>query len=486
MATRSSPQSGAQDLTTGPINRTLLLFALPTLGSSILQSLNGSINTIWVGRFLGEDALAATSNANLVMFLMFAGVFGFGMAATILIGQSTGRRDVDGARRALGSAIGLFVLMSGVIAALGWIFAPALLRLLATPEGAFPLALAYLRVIFLSMPPTFLMVLITMSLRGTGDSMTPLWAMLLCVVLDSGLNPVFILGLGGAPALGIAGSALATLIANALSVIALIVYIYRRDLLIRLRGAEWRYVIPDPALIRLILAKGLPMGLQMLVMSASALVMIGLVNRQGAVTTAAYGVTSQLWTYIQMPAMAIGGAVSAMVAQNIGADRWDRVDKIARSGVIINLVLTGALVVLLTLIDRQVLGLFLNSGSPAIPIAEHIHAVVSWSFTLFGITLVLSAVMRSNGVVMAPLLILFVSAFPVRIGLAFAMLPALGADAIWWSFPAGSIASTILTWAYYRRGTWRAVKLAVPPSAEECRESVSAETEPAGRMAPTG
>jgi hypothetical protein len=92
------------DLTQGPISKTLLLFALPTLGSNILQSLNGSINSIWVGRFLGEQALAATSNANIIMFLMFSAVFGFGMAATILIGQSMGRHDVEAARRAFGSA----------------------------------------------------------------------------------------------------------------------------------------------------------------------------------------------------------------------------------------------------------------------------------------------------------------------------------------------------------------------------------------------
>ena len=91
----------------GPIARTLLAFALPTLASSILQSLNGTVNAIWVGRFLGEGALAATSNANIVMFLLFAFVFGFGMASTILIGQAFGRKDVDGARRVFGTAIGL-------------------------------------------------------------------------------------------------------------------------------------------------------------------------------------------------------------------------------------------------------------------------------------------------------------------------------------------------------------------------------------------
>src|SRR6187402_8500 len=127
---------GGRDLVGGPIGSTLMAFAVPTLVSSILQSLNGSINAIWVGRFLGEDALAATSNANLVMFLLLAFVFGFGMAATVLIGQAFGRGDVDLARRVIGTAVGGFVPVVLAIAVAGWLFAPALLRLLATPAAA--------------------------------------------------------------------------------------------------------------------------------------------------------------------------------------------------------------------------------------------------------------------------------------------------------------------------------------------------------------
>ena len=144
---------GQRDLTQGPIGKTLLVFAVPTLVSSIIQSLNGSINAIWVGRFLGEEALAATSNANLVTFLLMAFVFGFGMAATVMIGQAFGRHDVVGARRTLGTAVGGFLPVVAAIAILGWIFSPQLLHLLATPDEATPFALAYLRVIFLAIPP---------------------------------------------------------------------------------------------------------------------------------------------------------------------------------------------------------------------------------------------------------------------------------------------------------------------------------------------
>ncbi|MES2058766.1 MAG: MATE family efflux transporter [Pseudomonadota bacterium] len=482
MATRP----GQRDLTTGPIRRTLLLFALPTLASNILQTLNGAINSIWVGRFLGEGALAATSNANIIMFLTFGAVFGFGMAATILIGQSVGRRDIEGARRAFGSAVGLVVGGAVVIAALGWVFAPDILHLLATPSGAMQLALDYLRVIFLGLPASMLLVLLSMGLRGSGDSMTPLWFMALTALLDTVLNPLLIIGVGPFPALGIAGSALATLTANLISVIALLFYIYRRDLPIRLRGPELRFLLPEAALVRTIVGKGLPMGAQMLVMSTAGLAMVGLVNRLGVDTAAAYGVTQQLWGFIQMPALAIGAAVSAMAAQNIGAGRWDRVSSITNAGLLTNFLLTGAMVAAVILFDRPVMALFLGDHSPAMPIARHIQLIASWNFVLFGMTMVLFSTVRANGAVWAPLLSLIVALYPVRIGFAVLAKPHLGADALWWSFPIGSSVTLLLAFLYYRYGGWRRGVLAVPPDPEETGEQAHATTEPAGRQHPTG
>ena len=478
------PGRRGRDLTTGAIGRTLLLFALPTLASNILQSLNGSINSIWVGRFLGEAALAATSNANLVMFLMFGATFGFGMAATILVGQHVGARDIPAARRVFGTAAGVFVALSVMVATIGWLTTPAILRLLATPPDVQPLAIAYLRVIFLMMPAAFLSVLIMMALRGFGDSLTPLWFMALSVVLDSGLNPVFILGLGPAPRLGIAGAAVATLIASYVSLAALIVTIYVRDLPIRLRGAELAYLRPRIAILRTILVKGLPMGLQMIVISLGGLVLIGLVNRQGTVTTAAYGVTTQLWTYVQMPALALGAAVSAMVAQNIGAGRWERVEKVTRAGVAQSLVITGAMVVAISLADRQALGLFLGSGSPAIAIAAHIHRIGGWSFMLLGVAFVLFATVRANGAVLGPLLILIVALFPIRLGFIALMAPRIGVDAIWWSMPASFGGTLIMATVHYVWGGWRRGALVRPMTSREAEDHALAAGDACGKLSP--
>jgi putative MATE family efflux protein len=476
------------DLTQGHIGKTLLAFALPTLASSILQSLNGTINAIWVGRFLGENALAATANANMVMFLLTSFVFGFGMAATILIGQAWGRKDVDGARRVFGTGSGSFLLVNIGIAIAGFYLSGSILRLLGTPAPAEPLALDYLRVIFLAMPALLLLTLLMMALRGAGDSMTPLWFMIVAVILDSGLNPVFILGLGPAPRMGISGSAFATLIANYTALIGLLAYMYLQDLPLRLRGRELRYLLPDFAILKTMIAKGLPIGIQMIVISLSAIALVGLVNREGVDTTAAFGVALQLWTYVQMPAMALGAAVSAMAAQNIGAAKWDRVGQITRVGIFQSLLITGGLIVLMTLADRPVLALFMGGNSPALPIARHIHLVATWNFLLFGVMMVLFATVRANGAVWAPLIILAVGLVPVRFGWIFATSRWLGADAIWTSFLVSSFVNLVLAAIYYLKGGWRKARLTVAEARDEdeCTEEALATREPGGALNPAG
>ena len=235
-----------------------------------------------------------------------------------------------------------------------------------------------------------------------------------------------------------------------------------------------------------ILRKGLPMGLQMIVISASSLFLIGLVNREGVETAAAFGVAMQLWTYLQMPAMAVGAAVSTMVAQNIGADRWDRVSRVTRAGVIQTLIITAGLVAILAVADRPALALFLGSSSPALPIARHIQLLATWSFLMFGVTLVLFGTVRANGAAVGPLVILAIGLIPVRLGFAILARPWLGADALWLSFPASSISNLLLASAYYLHGGWKKQRMIGQlPDNEECRDQADTAGEAGGRIMPS-
>ena len=444
-----------RDLTQGPIAGTLATFALPVLGTSVLQSLNASINSVWVGRFLGEAALAATSNANLVLFLLIGTVFGVGMAATIVVGQSMGRRDMVMAKRAVGTSVAFFSIMSVVFAVGGWLGTDAILRAMGTPHDSLPLATAYLKVIFLALPLMNFSTLVMTLLRGAGDSRTPFLFSILAVSLDMAFNPVLILGLGPFPQMGIAGAATATLISQGISLVALVVLLYARKHPLRLAGPDLAYLKLDPGLIRTLVGKGLPMGLQMIVISASALIVMSLVNSFGSRTAAAYGVAAQLWTYVQMPALSIGAAVSSMAAQNVGAGLWDRVARVTRAGIAFNIILTGAMVAVLYVAAPLVLGLFLPTDSAAVAIATHINQVVVWTFIPFGVTIVLFATVRATGDVWPPLIILTLSIVLVRIPFAYMLEPIWGPDAIWWSFAFGSAVALALSAAYYRAGRWK-------------------------------
>lgn len=480
MASRAPQMRG--DLTEGPIMRTLLLFSVPTLMSNILQSLSGTVNSIWVGRLIGEDALAATANANIIMFLVASAAFGFGMAGTVKIGQRYGARDIDGARRTFGSAVGFAAMVMVAIAFLGWLGAPALLTVLKTPGNAYGLALTYIRLMFVSLPFMMVSVILTMGLRGTGDSRTPLIFMGVTVAIDMVFNPMLISGFGPFPKLGIAGSAISTIIASMISFAGMIVYVYAKDLPLRLRVAELKYLRPVREELGFIVLKGIPMGAQMLVMSAAGIIIVGLVNREGLMMTAAYGAAMQLFTYIQMPAMAIGGAVSAMAAQFIGAGKWDRLDKVTSAGVMVNFLMTGVLTVILLVFDRAALGLFLGPGSEAVEIGRHIQLLASWSFVFFGVTMVYSATMRAGGAVMVPLIVIAIALYPVRLGFYFLTYGRLGADAIWWSFSVSAFAGLVLGWWFYKFSNWR--KHAIPETSEEAQEQVQADGQPAGRYAP--
>lgn len=446
-------------LTEGSISRGLLLFALPILYGNVLQSLNTSVNAFWIGRFLGEAALAAASNANSVVFLIWAGIYGLSMASTILVGVYLGGKRVEDAKHAVGTSTTFFVLLSLATAVLGAVLCEPILVAMKTPAESLPLAVSYLRVMFVALPLSFMYVFVMSVLRGAGDSKTPFLFLLVSVALDVVLNPVLIFGLGPFPRLGIAGSAWATAFAQSVTFFALVWHLYRVKHPLRLGAHELNRLKLDFAVVRTLVIKGVPMGLQLVVISLSGVLMITLVNRFGTDTTAAYGAAFQVWQYVQMPAFAIGMAVSSMAAQNVGAQKWDRVNAVARVGVLFSVLLTGTIVLLIELFSTKALGIFVPAGSVALRTAEHLNQIAAWSFILLGVSMVLFGVVRATGAVMAPLAILAVSLLGVRFPVALSLVDAWGADAIWWSFPISSSVAVVLAALYYRFGGWRSLQM---------------------------
>ncbi|MDB5448127.1 MAG: multi antimicrobial extrusion protein MatE [Phenylobacterium sp.] len=492
-----APRRRGPDLTAGAIGPTLIAFSMPVLGSNILQSLNGSANAFWVSHVLGEAALTATANANQILFLMLGAVFGVSMAANIMIGQAVGARDPVLAKKVVGTCTTFFVVVSVAVGVLGGLLTPAILGAMGTPADARIDAIAYLRVIFAAMPFMYFFNFVMMAQRGVGDSRTPFYFALVQVLLDITFNPILITGFGPFPRLGIAGSAASTLFSQTFTLAVMVWYLYRKRSLLVIRPSEWRQLIPDMGILKTLVFKGTPMGFQMIVVSLAAVTMMSLVNRYGSHTAAAYGAAVQLWNYVQMPAMALGAAVSSMAAQNVGAGRIDRVERVAWIGAGYGVLFTLTPILLILIADPIVLQAFLPATSPSLPIAEHINQIVLWSFIPFGVAFVFSGVVRATGVVWPPLIFMVVALWFVRIPFAYALMPRLGADAVWLSFPLGSVVILGFAVAYYQWGGWRSARLVEtvphgdvpdvglsPPGGMEETE-VSAETEAFRRSSPS-
>lgn len=446
-------------LLSGPITSTLIVFSLPILGSTALQSLNLTVNQFWIARSLNISAITAVGNANVIMQLMLAAMFGMSAAANILIAQAVGAANWPMLKKVMGAAVSFFLMLSLVIAACGLLFSPAILGLIGTPMEARPQAILYLRVISVSLPFLLFFQFIQMAQQSAGDSRRPFYFMLAAIGIAIVLNPILIRGLGPIPKLGVAGAAFATCIGQASALMAMLVYLSRKHSPIMLRREDLAYLRPDREVLGAIVSRGIPITLQAVMWNASAAVMIGMVNSYGAVTAAAYTAASQLWNYVQMPAQALGAASTSMGAQNIGAGNWPRVDQVARSAVITALCFTGTVSILLYALGEHALHIFLPVGSPSVQVALHMDYLVLWSFALYSVTMQLIGIVRSTGAVMPPMITVFVALVCVRIAFAKLMQPFWGADAVWLSFPVGIFVSITMNSLYYRYGGWRKVRM---------------------------
>jgi putative MATE family efflux protein len=452
-------------LTTGSIPKTLFTFALPILLGNVLQSVNGSINAIWIGKYLGAAALTGANNSNIVIFLLLGAVFGITMASTILIAQHVGAQRFAEAKRVTGTSATFFFGLSLLFSIGGFFAAPHILHWMGTPTDALDYGVSYLRVMFIALPASYAFFFVNGALRGAGDSKTPFRFLVMSVTLDILLNPLFIFGFGPVPGLGIAGSALATLVSQSLSLAAILRHVYKERNPLAIHRGEGYLLRIDWQIIRSLVVKGIPMGLQMIVLSSSMVLFLRVVNRFGSDTAAAFAADMQLWTYVQMPALALGAAVSSMAAQNIGAKQWHRVADIAKYGVLFNFLLTGVPVLLIYLGEGLAISVFLPANSPALEIAVHMNHIILWSYPLFGISMVLSGVVRAAGAVMAPLFILLISLLIVRTPLAEYGYGHWGADGVWWSFSVSAIVAALLSATYYLAGSWRSASMRVGAAA---------------------
>ena len=436
-------------MSTQPLWKTYLLFLAPMVLSNFLQSMSGTINSIYIGQMLGTQALAAVSGMFPIVFFFIALVIGLGAGAGVLIGQAWGAREAHMVKAIAGTTLLLGAMIGLTAAVLGSVFARTALQGLGTPPDVLDDAVAYAHVMMWIMPSLLVYVLFTQLLRGVSDTMSPLVALLVSTCIGLALTPALIRGWLGLPPMGIQSAAYAGLVGN----LAAMGWLAWRLIARRHPLAPDREMFAAMRLDRVILGKvlriGLPTGLQMVVLSLSELVILALVNQHGSQATAAYGAVTQIVNYVQFPALSIAITASILGAQAIGAGRLERMGPILRTGLWINVGLTGGLVLLGYLLSHWLLGLFLTDDSTQ-AMAEHLLHIMLWSLLIFGFQAIIGGIMRASGTVLVPMAISIVCVLLVQLPVAYALDTQFGLQGVWMAFPVAYLAMLALQTAYYR------------------------------------
>ncbi|WP_247771952.1 MATE family efflux transporter [Bradyrhizobium sp. 192] len=431
-----------------PLSTTFLRFLAPLMLSNALQSLFGTVSNVYLGQMIGVDALAAVSVFFPVMFFLFAFVMGLSTGATVLIGQAFGAGEHDKIRSVAGTTLAISLLLSISIALIGGLFSRPLMMALATPADILDQASAYARIMLLTMPLGFVFLLMTAMIRGVGDALTPLLALALSTAIGLILTPMLIRGSFGLPAAGITSPAWAAAISNALTLIALALYLRRKKHALAPDAALLRHLRLDGAMLGKILGIGLPSAVGMVVMAIAELVLLGLVNGYGSAATAAYGAVNQVMGYTQFTAMSISIAVSILGAQAVGGGDRTRLDGIVRTGLAFNLVLTGGLVALIYLTPRAILGIFVTDGA-VLDLAKELLFIALWSSVPFGLATVFSGAMRAAGVALTPMLLSIFAILAIELPAAVILSRTIGLAGIWAAYPIVFCAMFVLQMGYY-------------------------------------
>ena len=433
-----------RDLTQGSIPRGLLGFALPLILGNLLQQLYNLADTWVVGRFIGEGALAAVGSSYTLMTFLTSILLGLCMGSSVYFSIQYGRQDPDRLRNGIFQS---FLLIGGLTLLLNltvYLALDGILVLLQIPPDILGLTKEYLQWIFAGMVATFLYNFFANLLRSVGDSATPLVFLGISVVLNIGLDILFVVPLG----MGVRGAAMATVIAQFVAGLGLFLYTWFAfpALRVQKRHRYW-----DRAALKNLLNLSLFTCMQQSVMNFGILMVQGLVNSFGTAVMAAFAVAVKIDTIAYMPVQDFGNAFSTFVAQNYGAEKRDRI----RTGthwavfwVVLFCLVIGGLVCLLA--PRLMAAFVGGDAAEVIAIGTGYLRIEAAFYLGIGILFLLYGYFRAVNRP-AVSVVLTICSLGTRVLLAYTLsaLPALGVNGIWIAIPIGwflADATGILLW----------------------------------------
>ncbi len=442
------------DLSIGSIPRHLLRFAIPMLIGNLFQVGSGIINTIWAGQLIGEDAVGAIGVSFPVFFILMGFALGITMATTIIISQYYGAKDFNMVKRAVNNSF-LITLILGIGLAFGGIFASDLiLKFMGTPPENFAMASGYLKISMIGFIPMYLLILISSILRGIGDTLTPLMFIAIGVGINICLTPFLIGGFGPFPVNGLDGAAYASLIAQIISMIISMVYLYRKDHIVAFNLKKLRL---DGHITLLIFKLGFPSIIQQLLISLGQIFIISFVNAFGSAATNAFGAFGRVDMVVIMPAMSMSMAAATLAGQNIGAGKPQRIRDIFKWGVVMTSAITICISLVIIIFAKYIFFMFgIGNDTKAVEIGVNYFHIVGPCYVFMAILFVSNGIINGSGHTIITMFLSIMSLYLIRVPFSwFLIKTSLGINGIWIAVAMSMVITMIVSLTYYFSGKWK-------------------------------
>ena len=451
-------QSDAQPnlLTAGSLWRGLTALAWPMFVSAILQNVQGLIDLFWVGR-LGSNAVAAIALSTTILMILFPVVMGLCVGTVAFVARSVGAGQLEEANDAAGQSL-LVALVCGLLAGVpGWLLSAKLCRLLGAAPEVVRLGSDYLQVSFLGSFTVFLLFTGNSILQGAGNAVVPMVVMLIANLLNLVLDPIFIFGWLGGPAMGVRGAALATVLAQSMAAAIVLLKLHRGVAGLRVTPSRWRF---NFGLTLRIVKVGLPSAGQMFARSLMSLVLMRIVAACGTAAVAAYGIGLRFHAIILFPTFAIGNAAATMVGQSLGAGLPQRAVRAAWLATAAALALIAATAAALMALAPQMIRVF-DASAPVVAVGSAYLRIVSPFYLFAALGIVLSRAQMGAGDTMAPMLCTLISLWGIQVPLALVLsrTVAPATTGIWWAVAVALVANGLLSVAWFQAGRWQHQRL---------------------------
>ena len=462
------------DMTEGTPWKKILNFTIPMLIGNIAQQLYNTADSVVVGNYVGDNALAAVGSANPIYMLLLVLFMGVSVGAGVMVSQYYGAKRREELSKSIGTSITLTAIVSLIIMVVGTIVTKPLLRLLSTPESIIDWCADYLMILIIGIAGTSYYNIFSGILRGLGDSVSALIYLLIACFLNIFLDLLFVAVFH----LGVPGVALATVIAQLLSAVLAFLKLRKMSNVFDLKA---RFLKLDKVYVKMLVRLGLPSGITQAIFSMAMITVQSLTNSFGEMVIAANVIIMRVDGFAMMPNFSFGTALTTFAGQSVGAGKYDRVAEGTKQGTLIATITSAVITGLIILFGKYLMGIFTKTEE-LVTLSNNMMRILAVGYIGMSITQCLSGVMRGAGDTMTPMWISLITTVGIRVPLAYGLValtrtaerPQGAYQSLWISMLASWIIGAVLTVILYMKGNWKKKALSgtnqARPAQDDSRE----------------